>query len=172
MAFLIWITGLSGSGKTTIGKEVYAKLKDKFSSTVFLDGDHFRDIMGGAQGHSKEQRFIVAMQIARLCKYLIDQNINVVCATISLFKEVHQFNRTQVKDYFEVYIYCPLEELIIRDQKGIYSSAINGDIKNVVGIDIPFDEPENCSLKIDNSEKNELKDKVNEIINLISTSKI
>lgn len=165
---LIWITGLAGSGKTTIGKQVYFNLKKKNPSTVFLDGDSFREIMGSSQGHSREQRFIVAFQISRLCKFLIDQNINVVCATISLFKEVHRFNREQIQNYFEIYIHCSMDELINRDQKGIYSKALKGELLDVVGIDITFDQPINCDLKIDNTEKIELDTKVKQILQLIN----
>lgn len=167
-AKLIWITGLSGAGKTTIAKEVYAQIKKDNQATVFLDGDHFREITGNSVGHSREQRFLVAMQIARMCKYLVNQNINVVCSTISLFNEVHQFNREQVKNYYEIFIHCSMEELIKRDQKGIYSKSIKGEIKDVVGIDIIFDEPINCHLKIDNSIKDQLHEKVKKIINLIN----
>ena len=165
---LIWITGLAGSGKTTIGKQVYSFLKEHNPSTIYLDGDSFRDIMGGSFGHSREQRFIVAFQIARLCQYLINQNINVVCTTISLFKEVHQFNREHIQYYFEIYIYCSFDELIKRDQKGIYSKALKGELKDVVGIDIPFDEPTNCDFKIDNTEKIDLDNNVKQILRLIA----
>lgn len=168
MAFLIWLTGLSGSGKTTIGKAVYEKLKTGNNPVVFLDGDNFREIMGGTSGHTREQRFIVAGQIARMCKYLNDQNINVVCSTISLFKEIHHFNRQNIPNYLEVYIYCTIEELILRDQKGIYSKAIKGELKNVVGIDIAFDEPVNYDLKIDNTGKIDLEKKTEQILNLLN----
>jgi adenylylsulfate kinase-like enzyme len=169
VAKLIWITGLAGSGKTTISKEVYQILKSEECNTVHLDGDHFREITGSASGHSREDRFIVAMQIARLCQYLIAQEINVVCSTISLFKEVHTFNRIKTKSYIEVYIECPMDELIRRDQKGIYSKAIKGEMKDVVGIDIPFDEPSNCDIRINNSEKLDLNLKVKKIIDLVQT---
>ena len=73
---LLWITGLSGSGKTTIGKEVYKKLKEKHANTVFLDGDAFREILGSDLGHNKTDRFNNALRIARMCKFLTNQNIN------------------------------------------------------------------------------------------------
>lgn len=167
MAKLIWITGLSGSGKTTIGKEVYRYMKQDMPATVFLDGDNFREIIGFSQGYSKENRYVVAMQIARMCKYLVDQDINVVCSTISLFKDVHIFNRDNFVNYYEIFVECSMDELIRRDQKGIYSNALKGEINNVVGIDIDYDKPISPTLVIDNTEPDKLEEKVNRIVKLI-----
>ncbi|MCK5110918.1 MAG: adenylyl-sulfate kinase [Arcobacteraceae bacterium] len=164
---LIWITGLSGSGKTTIGKEVYEKLKERYVNTVFLDGDSFREILGNDLSHTPKDRLENAKRIHRMCKFLISQNINVVCATMSLYQEVHKLNRKEIKNYFEVFIECDIEELIRRDQKGLYSKAIKGEIQNVVGVDLPYDHPALCELVIDNSEQNKLTEKVQEILNLI-----
>lgn len=164
---LIWITGLAGSGKTTIGKGVYNRLKKENLNTVFLDGDHFREITGQVSAHTKEARLDVAFQIARMCKFLTEQGINVVCSTISLFKEVHDFNRNNNPRYYEVYIHCEMGELIRRDQKNLYSRAIAKEIENVVGIDIPFDKPLHCNLEIDNTRQDNLNEKINLIINLI-----
>lgn len=164
---LIWITGLAGSGKTTIGKAVYETLKKKYVNTVFLDGDHFREITGQLSSHTREGRMIVAMQIARMCKFLTDQKINVVCSTISLFKEVHEFNRANNSKYCEVYIHCDMDELMRRDQKQLYTKALKKEIENVVGVDIAFDKPANCDLEIDNTQQNNLEKKVSSIINLI-----
>lgn len=165
MAFLIWVTGLAGAGKTTIAQEVYKKIKLKHPNTVLLDGDDYRKIMDKTTGHSRPERFEIAMQIARMCKFLVEQDINVVCSTISLFKKVHAFNRENFKDYFEVFIDCSMDELIKRDQKGIYSKAIKGEIKNVVGVDIAYDRPNNCHLIIDNTKAKHLNIKVAKILN-------
>ncbi len=164
---LIWITGLSGSGKTTIGKEVYKKLKKKYSNTVFLDGDSFREILGNDLGHTPKDRLENAKRIHRMCKFLISQNINVVCATMSLYKEVHTLNRKEIKNYVEVFIECDIEELIRRDQKGLYSNAVSGKIQNVVGVNLSYDKPKDCELIIENSGQNNLKEKVQMILNLI-----
>lgn len=167
MAKLIWITGLSGSGKTTIGKEVYRQIKPDMPATIFLDGDNYREIIGFSQGYSKENRYIVAMQIVRMCKYLVDQDINVICSTISLFKDVHIFNRDNFENYYEIFVECSMDELIRRDQKGIYSNALKGEINNVVGIDIDYDKPINPTLVIDNTKPDKLEEKVNRIVKLI-----
>ncbi|MCL4418277.1 MAG: adenylyl-sulfate kinase [Actinobacteria bacterium] len=142
MAFLIWITGLAGSGKTTLAKRVYQKIKSDYPNTISLDGDDFREITQQASKHTRKERLQVAMQIARMCKFLVDQNTNVICSTISLFEKIHKFNRENFNDYFEVFIDCQMSELIKRDKKKIYSSLQ----KNVVGIDIPFDKPKDPHL--------------------------
>jgi adenylyl-sulfate kinase len=171
MAKLIWITGLSGSGKTTIGKEVYKKLKQDISNVVFLDGDTFRDVLGNDLGHTPKDRLENAKRIHRMCKFLISQDINVVCATVSLYKEIHKANRDAIKNYIEIFIDCNIDELIRRDQKGLYSKALRGEIKHINGIDLPYDKPINCELIIDNSEQNKLDEKVEKILKLVKDYK-
>jgi adenylylsulfate kinase-like enzyme len=166
LAKLIWITGLSGSGKTTIGREVYERLKSLHVNTIFLDGDSFREIMGNDLGHTPQDRFKIATRIHKMCKFLVLQNINVVCATMSLFKEIHELNREEIEDYYEIFIECSMEELIKRDQKGLYSEAIAGKRDDVVGVNLPFDKPKNCNLIIDNSEKVDLDKKAKMILDL------
>lgn len=143
-----WITGLSGAGKTTIGNLLYRKLKEKKKNVVFLDGDILREIFGGDLGYSVEDRKKSAMRNSRICKALSDQGINVVCATISMFDECRNWNRINIKSYKEIYIKVPIEILIKRNQKGLYSKALNGEIENVMGIDIEFEEPKNPDLVI------------------------
>jgi len=161
-----WLTGLSGSGKTTIAKELYNRLKFSKSNVIFLDGDTLREVLGNTGGHSLEDRKKLAMVYSRLCKVLSEQGFDVICSTISLFKEVHEYNRNNIKNYYEIFIECDMNELIRRDQKGIYSKALRGEIKDVIGINLPYDKPLHPSLVIDNSEKNDLDKKVDTIINL------
>lgn len=145
-----WITGLSGAGKTTIGKLFYQKLKEKNFNTVFLDGDILREIFGNDLDHSLGDRKKSAMRNSRLCKALSEQGIHVVCATISMFKEIRDWNRSHIKPYTEIYLRVPMETLISRDQKQLYSRALRGEIKNVMGVDLPVDDPVNPDLIIDN----------------------
>lgn len=146
-----WVTGLSGAGKTTIGKLFYEKLKSKELNTVFLDGDTLRQIFGNDLGYSLDARKKSAMRNSRLCKELSEQGINVICATISMFDDCRLWNRENIKKYKEIYIRVPMEILVQRDQKKLYSRAISGEISNVMGIDIDFEEPKNPDLIIDNT---------------------
>jgi adenylylsulfate kinase len=81
------------------------------------------------------------MQYAKLCKLIADQGVTVVCSTISMFEEVHSWNRKNQPSYFEVYLKVPLPELRKRDPKGIYKRFDSGELKNVAGLDLPVDEP-------------------------------
>lgn len=149
---VIWLIGMSGAGKTAIGKEVFAQLKQRRPNVVFLDGDAVREIMGSDLGHSLEARRANAGRISRLCKYLDDQGIDVVCSILSIFHESQAWNRSQIARYFEVYIRVPFEVLEARDSKGLYRAAREGKATNVVGVDIPFPPPLNPDLIIDNGD--------------------
>lgn len=164
---VIWITGLSGVGKTTLGKMVYKHIKRKYPNTVFVDGDSFRKAFVKNSGHSVEERREIARQISGLCQFLSDQNIHVVCATISLFNDIHKYNRENIKKYFDIFVECEMDELVRRDKKGLYSKALSGKIKNVVGVDLSFDKPEKCMLILNNTKPELLKENVNRIIELI-----
>lgn len=148
-----WITGLSGAGKTTVGKLLTNKLKTKKSNVVFLDGDILRSVFGTQTGYTPKERLDLAMRYSRLCQMLAMQEIDVVCATISMFHEVRNWNRESIPNYKEVYLKAPIKLLIERDQKQLYSRALNGEINNVMGVDVPIEEPTNPDLII-NIDKN------------------
>ncbi len=148
---VFWIIGLAGAGKTTIARALYAKLKQEKPSTVLLDGDAVREIMGGDLGFTLDDRRRNGWRICRLCKYLSDQSINVVCATLSQFNDQQDWNRSYLNNYFEVYLKVDMDVLVQRDQKGLYSGALAGKINNVVGIDMPFSPPHAPDLCLPNA---------------------
>jgi adenylylsulfate kinase len=143
---VVWISGLSGAGKTTLAHELVARLRAEGHAVVQLDGDELREVFGAtaanAQNHGREGRLALAMQYAHLCRVIASQGLTVVIATISLFREVHAWNRENLPGYFEVYLKVPLEELRRRDPKEIYCRFDAGELSNVAGLDLPFDEPE------------------------------
>lgn len=143
---VIWITGLSGAGKSTLAHEVVARLRAEGKAVAMLDGDELREVFGAvaanAQNHGREGRLALAMQYAHLCRVIASQGLTVVIATISLFREVHAWNREHLPGYFEVYLKVPVEELRRRDPKGIYRRFDAGELSNVAGLDLPIDEPE------------------------------
>jgi adenylylsulfate kinase len=150
MSAVIWITGLSGSGKSTISKEIFNDLQKQGEKIVCLDGDELRKIFGATtlstSNHGREGRLALAMKYARLCHTLANQEIIVVIATISMFKEVYGWNRENLPGYFEVYLKVPIEVLRRRDSKGIYKRFDAGEIANVAGLDLEVDEPLNSEL--------------------------
>eukprot|EP00003_Mantamonas_plastica_P028034 TRINITY_DN6197_c0_g1_i1.p7 TRINITY_DN6197_c0_g1~~TRINITY_DN6197_c0_g1_i1.p7 ORF type:complete len:179 (-),score=4.89 TRINITY_DN6197_c0_g1_i1:4146-4682(-) len=145
-----WITGLSGSGKSTIGSLLCKRLRQDSDNVVYLDGDVLRSVFGNKNGHSIEERHDLAMQYARLCQMLSQQGMQVVCATISMFKDVRDWNRNNISDYKEIYLKVPIDVLIKRDQKGLYSRAMRKEIDNIIGIDLPFEEPDNSDIVLVN----------------------
>jgi adenylylsulfate kinase len=147
---VVWITGLSGAGKSTLAHEVVARLRAAGEAVVMLDGDELREVFGAvaanAQNHGREGRLALAMQYAHLCRVIAAQGLTVVISTISLFREVHVWNRANLPGYFEVYLKVPVEELRRRDPKGIYRRFDAGELTHVAGLDLPVDEPEAADL--------------------------
>ncbi|HFQ79956.1 MAG TPA: adenylyl-sulfate kinase [Desulfobacterales bacterium] len=135
-----WLTGLAGAGKTTIGRRLYHVLREEQHNTIFLDGDDLRGIMGNTCGHGINDRQKLAEAYARLCRLLSSQGFNVICATISMFHRVREWNRKHITYYTEIYIKVPMEILFQRNQKQIYSNCQQGK-GQVVGVDLPFEEP-------------------------------
>jgi len=147
---VFWITGLSGSGKTSVGRELCSRLRAVGHPVIFLDGDALRAAIAEDLGHSAENRRRSAMRNARLCRLLSEQGSDVVCATISLFHEVQRWNRENIPRYHEVYLRVPIDELRRRDTKGIYAAGQRGDLRDVVGIDMPAEFPQAPHLILDN----------------------
>lgn len=141
---VIWITGLSGAGKSTLAGDVVKNLRARGESVVMLDGDELREVFGSTAtnlpSYGRNERMALAFQYAHLCRIIANQGLTVVIATISLFKEVHSWNRKQLPNYFEVYLKVPVEELRRRDPKGIYRRFDAGELSQVAGLDLHVDE--------------------------------
>ena len=144
---LYWVTGLSGAGKTTIGSLLYKHLKEKYPNTVIFDGDALRQAFGNDLGYSAEERY------ARLCKLLAEQDIHVVCCTISMFNQVREWNRRNIENYSEIYIEVPLPVLEKRNQKNLYQEVKDGIRGNVVGMDLELQLPEKPDIRLVNDGK-------------------
>lgn len=141
-----FFTGLSGAGKTTIGALFYQRLKATKPNVVLLDGDDLRPVFCEDTGYSHEDRLKRAGRIFRVCKMLADQGIDVVCCSIAMYAQVRQWNRKHIGQYKEIYIKVSRETLLKRNQKGLYTKG-----KDMVGIDLPFDEPQTPDIVINNN---------------------
>ncbi|MBJ7414752.1 MAG: adenylyl-sulfate kinase [Niveispirillum sp.] len=141
----IWITGLSGAGKSTIARALVSRLREADPTVVSLDGDELREVLGQAavngDDHGRAQRIELAMRYSRLCLLLSRQGFTVVIATISMFHEVQAWNRANLPGYVEIYLKVPLDELRRRDPKGLYRRHAAGEVRNVAGLDFAVDEP-------------------------------
>jgi cytidine diphosphoramidate kinase len=147
---VIWIIGLSGTGKTTLASQVVERIRQLNFKVVLLDGDVIRTIFGNDVDHTIEGRRRNAERLSALSKFLADQGIHVVAAVLSIFPEWRRWNRENIPGYAEVYIKASMQTLLRRDVKNLYARAASGEIVNVVGVDIPFPEPENPELVIEN----------------------
>lgn len=143
---VIWLTGLSGAGKTTIGVAVCRRLRERGLPTIFLDGDVMREMLGAQAAFTPDERRALAHTYGRICAEMARQGQIVVCSTISMFHSVRAWNRAHIPGYLEIYLRVPVEELQRRDPKGLYRRAPGG----MVGAHTPFEEPETPDLIIDN----------------------
>jgi adenylylsulfate kinase-like enzyme len=138
---VIWIIGLAGSGKTTLGREVVAQMRTLGRSVILLDGDDVRAVTGHDLGHSPGDRAENGHRIARLCGLLGGQGFDVVACVLSNDPIQQARNREVLTDYFEVFLDTPRDVLEARDKKGLYSGAREGRVYDVVGADIEFKPP-------------------------------
>lgn len=147
-AHVYWLTGLSDSGKSTMCKMLVNHLREQGRNIIQLDGDEIRAVVGSVKAHSREDRLALAMRYSKMCKMLSDQGFDVAIATISLFNEVHQWNRENLPGYCEIFLDVPLDELRRRDTKGIYERHERDEITNVAGVDLKVDFPLNPDIRL------------------------
>jgi adenylylsulfate kinase len=146
--YVVWLTGLSRSGKTEIGNALYEKLKEKGLKVQHLDGHNVRAIFTET-GFTRDKVNDHIRRVGYLSSILERQGIFVVASFLSPYEESRQFIRELSNNFVEVYVSTPLEVCKNRDKKGLYNKAINGEIKNLPGIDIPYEEPKNPDITID-----------------------
>lgn len=144
---LFWITGLSGSGKTTFGKAIHKDIQKLYGPTLMISGDNIRKIFY-LKGHTKEDRLKILKSYCRFAKFITNQNINLIFAVVGMFNEPRKWNRKNISNYIEIYIKSNLKEIIKLKKKRIYHKK---NIKDIVGIDIRPEFPEKPNITIINS---------------------
>lgn len=145
---ILWFTGLSGSGKSTISEQVFEIIKEKGYEVEHLDGDVIRDIFPKT-GFSEEERNNHVKRVGYLASRLQAHKVFVIASFISPYKESRDFVRNLSEDFTEIYISTPFEECERRDVKGLYAKARSGEIKNFTGLDDPYEAPDNPEIEID-----------------------
>lgn len=146
---VIWVTGISGAGKTTICEALWKLLKPQLPELSLIDGDVVRDVFTEKLGYTEPDRVRQIQRIQALAKMLNDQKFVVLVAALYANPELLAWNRDNYSDYFEIYIKAPLWLVQERDPKGLYAKVEKGEMDEVVGIHIPWHEPENPDLVID-----------------------
>jgi len=170
---VLWFTGLSGSGKSTIANEVEYILNSMGYATYLLDGDNIRHGLNSDLGFSKKDRKENIRRISEVTKLFQDAGIITLVTFISPFKEDRNNARKLIPEgrFIEIYVKCSLETCETRDVKGLYKKAREGIIKDFTGISSPYEEPEKPEIIL-NTEKETLKESVDKVINYLKEKKL
>ncbi|HWB62305.1 MAG TPA: adenylyl-sulfate kinase [Chitinophagales bacterium] len=167
-AKVIWFTGLSGSGKSTIAKGVELVLHQKGFLTMVLDGDNIRAGINNNLGFTNEDRTENIRRIAEVAKLFAGCGIVTICSFVSPTNAIREMAKSIIgaDDFLEVYVNTPLEECERRDVKGLYAKARTGEVKDFTGISAPFEAPAKPALEV-KTEKKSVEESVNEVVSFV-----
>lgn len=165
---IIWFTGLSGAGKSTIANILDQKLFALGNHTMLLDGDNLRHGLNRDLGFTEADRVENIRRVGEVAKLMVDSGLIVICSFISPYKAERDMVRSLVAagDFIEVFVNTPIEECMRRDPKGLYSKAKEGKIKNFTGIDAPYEAPERPEIRLETvgHRPDELADQIVELL--------
>ena len=161
--FVLWFTGLSGSGKSIIADKVAEKLKERGLRIERLDGDIVRKSLTKDLGFSENDRNENIKRVTFVAKLLSRNDVGVIASFISPYREIRKHVRNEVTNFIEVYTKCPLDVCIQRDPKGLYKKALNGEIENFTGVSHPYEEPENPEILLE-TDKESIEESVEKVI--------
>lgn len=167
---IVWFTGLSGAGKSTIAHEVEERLHQMGCRTFVLDGDNVRHGLCGDLGFSAEDRVENIRRIGEVTKLFMEAGVIVLTAFISPFRADRAKVRAMVQpgEFMEIYCKCPIEVCEERDVKGLYKKARTGEIRQFTGISSPYEEPDRPELSVDTSSSS-LDECVQQVVDLLSS---
>jgi len=146
---VVWLTGLPGSGKTTIARELEPELKKRGWCVEVLDGDEIRQNLSKGLGFSREDRETHLKRVTYVAKLLSRNGVAVIAAFISPYRNIREYARRETTNFLEVYVKCSVEGCARRDPKGLYKKASAGEIKNLTGPQDLYEEPTKPDLVID-----------------------
>jgi adenylylsulfate kinase len=168
--FVIWLTGLSGSGKTTIAQGLSDHYKINNIKHEVLDGDLYRAVLSPNEGYSKKERDEFRYKVIFIAEILLRNQIICIIPLLSSTRKIRDEARKRFHNFIEIYVKCPIEVCEHRDPKGHYKKVRQGKLKNFVGIDIDYEEPLNPEIIIE-SNKVSIDDAVKKIVNFINKQK-
>ena len=146
---VLWLTGLSGAGKSTIAERVAAELRRRGRRVEVLDGDAIRENLSKGLGFSKEDRDTNIRRIGYVAELLARNGVVVIVAAISPYRAVRDEVRARIDRFVEVHVHCSLDELVRRDVKGLYRRAIAGEIPHFTGVSDPYEAPLDPEVVVD-----------------------
>lgn len=149
--FVVWLTGLSGAGKSTIAEALAPILRAEGRKVEILDGDVVRTNLSRELGFSREHRDWNVARIAFVAHLLARNGVAVIVAAVSPYRDARQQARRQIGDFIEVHVAPPLEECARRDTKGLYRKAREGVVSGLTGVSDPYETPEAAELTLDTS---------------------
>lgn len=147
----VWLTGLSGAGKSTIAQAVTSRLRERGLPVEILDGDVVRTNLSKGLGFSKEDRDTNIRRIGFVAELLTRNGVVVIVAAISPYRDVREQVKQRIGRFIEVFVSCPIEVLTDRDVKGLYRQALAGDLPHFTGVSDPYEAPDHADLVIDSS---------------------
>jgi adenylyl-sulfate kinase len=163
--FTVWLTGLSGAGKSTIAERLAPELAARGCSVEVLDGDEVRTHLSKGLGFSREDRDTNIARISFVASLLVRHGAAVITAAISPYAQARAEARERIgrSNFVEVYIRCSLDELVRRDVKGLYKKAIAGQIEHFTGVSDPYEAPEHADVVVD-SEVESVEESVSKVL--------
>ncbi len=149
--FVVWLTGISGAGKTTIAYELKRRMKQALpdAPVELIDGDEVREFFGNDLGYTRNDRIRHIKRIVFAAKLLQRNGVITIVANIAPYYEIRDFARKQIARYVQVYVRCPIEEVERRDVKGHYARIKAGQMTNFIGQDDVYEVPRNPNLVVD-----------------------
>ena len=151
---VIWLTGIPASGKTTLAKELKKYYEQKKISVEILDGDEIRKTLSKDLGFSPEDRKEHNRRVIFVAQLLAKNGVTTIVPLISPYRETRDFARKEIQNFVEVWVKASVDECIKRDPKGLYKKALAGEIKNLTGLQAPYEEPQNAELVLDTEKHN------------------
>ena len=169
--FVVWLTGLPGSGKTTIARALEPKLRKMDWPVEIIDGDEIRQNLSKGLGFSREDRETHLKRCAYVAKLLSRNGVAVIAALISPYRSVREYARKETTNFIEVFVKCSVQTCAERDPKGLYKKASTGEIKDLTGPQDLYEEPLQPDLVVD-TEKQNLQECVDSILGKLARLKL